>query len=284
MYVYTPYVDQSMYPLFDTAPKDFNFESIFTENAFSGVDRVSDGNQLTAGVTTPHDRSGQRRRGAAPGGRAARALCRPARHARRAGRSRGASPTCCCSARRRWCRSWTLDGSVQYNPDQRELARSSSAHATRRGRFAPCNADLPRRPRDRRANRSSSAGSGRSSARRRSSATPGAGARRVRRRRRVAQGSLYTVGRVNYSMKDSRVTDGVLGFEYDAGCWIGRIVVERLSTGVERGDDAADAAARAGRPVAPRFQPAAGLEGQYPGLPAAARHQARRQRPCSSYD
>ena len=40
MYVYTPFVEQSMYPLFDTARKDFNFESIFTENAFSGVDRV----------------------------------------------------------------------------------------------------------------------------------------------------------------------------------------------------------------------------------------------------
>ena len=52
MYVYTPFVEQSMYPLFDTAAKDFNFESIFTENAFSGVDRVSDGNQLTAGLTT----------------------------------------------------------------------------------------------------------------------------------------------------------------------------------------------------------------------------------------
>ena len=46
------------------------------------------------------------------------------------------------------------------------------------------------------------------------------------------QGSLYTVGRVNYSLKESRVTDGVLGFEYDSGCWIGRVVFERVSTGV----------------------------------------------------
>jgi peptidyl-prolyl cis-trans isomerase SurA len=39
------------------------------------------------------------------------------------------------------------------------------------------------------------------------------------------------VGRVNYSMKDSRVTDSMLGLEYDAGCWIARVVAERLSTG-----------------------------------------------------
>ena len=39
------------------------------------------------------------------------------------------------------------------------------------------------------------------------------------------------MGRVNYSLKDSRVNDSILGLEYDAGCWIGRIVAERLSTG-----------------------------------------------------
>ena len=39
-------------PTSTPAAKDFNFESIFTENAFSGVDRVSDAHQLTAGVTT----------------------------------------------------------------------------------------------------------------------------------------------------------------------------------------------------------------------------------------
>ena len=48
---------------------------------------------------------------------------------------------------------------------------------------------------------------------------------------RLLRGTLYSVGRVNYSLKDSRVTDSVLGLEYDAGCWIGRIVAERVSTG-----------------------------------------------------
>jgi LPS-assembly protein len=49
--------------------------------------------------------------------------------------------------------------------------------------------------------------------------------------RRGCGGSWYSVGRVNYSLEDSRITDSVLGFEYDAGCWIGRVVAERLSTG-----------------------------------------------------
>ena len=36
---------------------------------------------------------------------------------------------------------------------------------------------------------------------------------------------------MNYSLRDSRVTDSLLGAEYDAGCWILRVVSERLSTG-----------------------------------------------------
>jgi len=44
-------------------------------------------------------------------------------------------------------------------------------------------------------------------------------------------GTLYSVGRVNYSTRDSRLIDSIAGFEYDAGCWIGRVVAERLSTG-----------------------------------------------------
>jgi LPS-assembly protein len=44
-------------------------------------------------------------------------------------------------------------------------------------------------------------------------------------------GAWYSVGRFNYSLKDRRLTDSVLGLEYDAGCWIGRVVAEQLSTG-----------------------------------------------------
>jgi len=45
-------------------------------------------------------------------------------------------------------------------------------------------------------------------------------------------GAWYTVGRVLYSATDNRVTDSVVGVEYDAGCWIARMAVSRWSTGV----------------------------------------------------
>ena len=40
----------------------------------------------------------------------------------------------------------------------------------------------------------------------------------------------YSVGRLNYSVMDRKLTDMIAGFEYDAGCWVGRVVLERLQT------------------------------------------------------
>jgi LPS-assembly protein len=42
----------------------------------------------------------------------------------------------------------------------------------------------------------------------------------------------YTVGRMNFSLKERRIVDTLLGFEYDGGCWLGRIVFERLQSSV----------------------------------------------------
>ena len=51
-YVNIPYRNQNNIPLFDTGQSDFNYAQIFSENSFSGGDRVNDANQLTAAVTT----------------------------------------------------------------------------------------------------------------------------------------------------------------------------------------------------------------------------------------
>ncbi len=51
-YVYIPFRPQDQLPNFDTAAADFNLAQIFTENQFSGGDRINDANQLTAAVTS----------------------------------------------------------------------------------------------------------------------------------------------------------------------------------------------------------------------------------------
>lgn len=51
-YVYIPYRDQEDIPVFDSARLDFGFAQMFTENRYTGVDRVGDANELTAAVTS----------------------------------------------------------------------------------------------------------------------------------------------------------------------------------------------------------------------------------------
>ena len=51
-YVYTPYVNQSNAPNFDTADQGFGISQIFAPNTFIGNDRVSDANKATLGLTS----------------------------------------------------------------------------------------------------------------------------------------------------------------------------------------------------------------------------------------
>ncbi|MFW7348971.1 MAG: LPS-assembly protein LptD [Pigmentiphaga sp.] len=51
-YLRVPYRNQSNLPIYDTALADFNFAQIFSENLYSGWDRIAEANQLTAALTT----------------------------------------------------------------------------------------------------------------------------------------------------------------------------------------------------------------------------------------
>ena len=51
-YAWSPYRDQSDIPIFDTSISDLNFATLFTENVFSGYDRVSEANQVSLVLST----------------------------------------------------------------------------------------------------------------------------------------------------------------------------------------------------------------------------------------
>jgi len=51
-YLYTPKENQDDLPIFDTSEYDFSFYNLFSENRFSGTDRISDANQLTLALTS----------------------------------------------------------------------------------------------------------------------------------------------------------------------------------------------------------------------------------------
>ena len=226
-YVYTPYREQNGIPVYDSGANDFNFATIFTENPFSGNDRIADNNLLTLGVTS-------RLLNPSTGAEAVRlGIAQRLRFKdQRVTLPGGAPDTARVSdlllgATVNWDPRWTTDSTIQYNQQDRRSER-----VTVGGRYSPGNYRvLSAAYRYQRAvsdqldlgwqwplndlwgDRGVDSGPGR-----------GLGAAAD------GGGRWYSVGRLNYSFNDRSVVDTVLGFEYDAGCWLGRIVVERLST------------------------------------------------------
>ena len=228
LYVNTPYRDQTGLPNFDAYQKDFNFDSIFTDNAFSGVDRVSDAHQVTAGVTTrfinPETGAERLRLGIAQ-----RYLLR----------DQLVTPDAQPLTRRfsdvlllgstTVIPSWSLDASVQYSPDSNRVTRSILGARYSPGPFRTVSATY-------RLTRGLSeqvelgwqwplygpTPDAASAVARRHAGGEGGG---------NCKGSWYGVGRINYSTLERRLVDAIVGVEYDAGCWIGRVVATRQSTG-----------------------------------------------------
>jgi LPS-assembly protein len=219
-YVNTPYHRQDDLPNFDAAPKDFNFDSIFTENEFSGVDRVSDSHQVTAGlisrVLDPESGAESMRFGIAQ-----RYLLKDQRVTADGQTLSQHFSNVLVLGSTSLVPAWTVDALLQYNPDSRRIERSLAGFRYSPGPYRTVNLNY-------RLSRGLSEqvelgwqwpvyGKARGDGER--SAVGG------------CSGTLYSVGRVNYSTRDSRLIDSILGLEYDAGCWIGRLFVERLSTG-----------------------------------------------------
>jgi LPS-assembly protein len=219
-YVYTPFRDQSLLPNYDSASNDFNFATVYTENAFVGHDRISDNNLLTLGVTT-------RLYDPDTGAEALRlGIAQRLRFDDQKVTLPGGTPTSerlsdlLLGATINWNPRWMVDSTVQFNPKTHRSIRStigarynptpyrvvSAAYRLQRdlseqldiGWQWPIN-DLWGQPDER--------------------VGPGRG---------LGGGRWYSVGRMNYSMRERKLVDSVVGLEYDACCWLGRVVLERL--------------------------------------------------------
>jgi LPS-assembly protein len=222
-YVRTPYRDQSLLPNYDSGANDFNLSTIYTENAFVGNDRISDANQLTLGVTSrlldPDTGAESARFGVAQRVQFSDQLVTLPGGAPVTGRL----SDLLLSTSINWDPRWGFNGNLQYNPDNGRSIRStlgvnyhpSDYHtlsmAYRYQRDSSEQIDLgwqwPLNDLwgDRGQAKSMGQGQG--------------------------DGRWYSVGRLNYSMNENQMVNAVLGLEYDAGCWLGRVVFERLQTG-----------------------------------------------------
>lgn len=227
-YVNTPYVDQSRLPNYDSGLYDFNFASIYLENAFAGHDKISDNDLLTMGLTTrfldPNTGNQYARFGVAQRLRFAEQ------------RVTGGAPAkaglsdILLGAEVNLDERVMLDTTTQYNPLTDQSVRSTvgvrynpspyrvlnAAYRSQRNVSEQIDVSWQWPINDLWGDRGRELGAGQGQ----------------------GEGRYYALGRMNYSLDQSKLVDMVLGVEYDAGCWLGRVVYSRLqtstSTAVER--------------------------------------------------
>ena len=223
-YVRTPYRDQSRLPNYDSGSNDFNFATIFTENAFVGNDRISDANLLTLGVTS-------RLLNRDTGAEAVRVgVAQRLRFAdQRVTLPAGLPVTDRISdllfgTSINWTPEWSFDGTVQYNPKIGKSERSTFG-----ARYSPSNYRVVSASVRRQRDVSSSLDVGWQ--------WPindlwGDKGKDLGAGNGQGGGRYYGVGRLNYSFQDKKLVDAVVGLEYDGCCWIGRVVLQRSQSSV----------------------------------------------------
>ncbi len=236
-YVRTPFRDQSQLPVFDSAPRDFNQYAIFSENAFTGVDRISDADQVTLGVSSrlidPRNGTEAMRLGVVQKVLLADQRINPNGDGPITQRLSDLLLLGSTSV----VPNWTLDTVVQFDAQSHATAATSTGVRYSPGAFRTVGVNY-RYTRDNTEQIDLgwqwpiSGPVGGVSQMRATATSPDVinlGAAPVASN--ACGGTWYSVGRLSYSRRDSRLTDSIMGVEYDAGCWIGRVVAQRVSVG-----------------------------------------------------
>ena len=213
-YLYVPYRDQSQFPNFDSGYYDFNFAQIFAENVYTGGDRISNANQVTTALQSRliDPASGAEKLRAAIGQRyylvdqhVSLNKDSPVRTGKQADLLAAFSAT--------FAPKTTLDTAWQYNPRDNWTERFNFGL-----RFQPAYAKAL----------------GVSWRYRRNYSTVPGSPDGFRDLDITGQwplgGNWYGVGRYNRNLRDHRLTQGIAGVEYNAGCWVFRGVVQHLTT------------------------------------------------------
>lgn len=205
-YVYTPYRDQSQFPLFDTGLADFNYAQLFSENRFVGYDRVGDANQLTAALVSRFiEPSGAERARIAVGQRyyfADQKVFLPG-----VLNSQTRSDLLLAGSGK-ISNEVSVESNMQYSQSLSTMVRDNYGVRWQPGPMRVLNLQYRRDISNLLSPLKQIDLSGQ---------WP------------LAQ-RWYGVGRMNYSLTDKKTAEALLGFEYKADCWIFRVVAQRTPT------------------------------------------------------
>ena len=208
-YVYIPTRSQNQLPVFDSGLQDINFATLYTENQFSGQDRINDANQVTMGVNSRflNQDSGVERLRV---GVAQRYYFKNQEVTLPNVAPRGTSNSDLLAAvSGTIAQNWTTDAGWQYSTDSSQTQRFNGSV-----RFLP------------------EPGKVVNLAYRFTHTTPTViGIRQVDLSTQWAiTGRMSGVARWNYSIQDNRMVEGIAGIEYDGGCWAFRVVGRAFTT------------------------------------------------------
>ena len=220
-YVNIPYRDQSALPNFDSATTDFDWTQLFTENRYSGWDRINEANQLTAAVTSRYidNESGLERLRVGVGQRFYFEKDRVTLPGE-AERSRDNVSDILATVGGDLTRDWRLDGAIQYNPED---SRTEKYHVGVYYKPAAGKTVSVRYRYDRDEQVTINGQTFEYPTRQVELAAQWPITRQ-----------LYGVGRVEYSLAAKQAFDTLAGFEYNAGCWTFRMVGQRYLTDIDK--------------------------------------------------
>ncbi len=208
-YVRTPFRDQSQIPVFDSGDIGFGIPQIFAENRFAGVDRISDANQVTLGVTSRFfEETGIERLRGTLAQRYYLSLPQVTL-------PNGTPPVrkysdVLASVGGRITNALTLDSLWQYDPELKQTGNFSLT-----GRYLPAPGKIL------------------NASYRYTPATPVApiGIKQIDTSAQwPLTGRWSGLARWNHSMLDGKNLETLAGLEYNAGCWAFRAVVHSFAT------------------------------------------------------
>ncbi len=203
-YVNIPNETQDLLPVFDTGISTLNMTRLFSENQFAGNDRINNANQLSLAMTSRmiDSNTGVERFSTTIGQRyyfTDQEVTLPGSSI-----SEGNSSDIIAEVTAHLNNKWDLDAFWQYNTNKKGMTRTNL-----QARYHP---------------------------------EPG---KLINAGYRYTGGFLerisvsgqwplgrgwYSVGRLNYSIRDKTLIESLAGLEYDAGCWQARTVVQRVET------------------------------------------------------
>lgn len=203
-YLNVPYQNQNNVPNFDTAIADISLVQLFSENYYVGGDRISDANQLTAAVTSrlsEADNGVERVRATL----ATRFYFEPQRVALNSTTpTRTGSADLVAAVTGHVTDKLLTDTFVEYNP---AAGRTEQSGLILRYLPEPSKAFNFGYQYDRNQSLQQFDVSA----------------------QWPIRGNYYLVGRYNYSVPDNKVLEALGGVEYNAGCWVARLVMQRYT-------------------------------------------------------